>query len=551
MTQSSMVQFAATAATILLVAAWPRCVLSASPGAQGKDGRYEQFTKKAAEGPKMKVVAATCFGGPGIEEFVAVRSLPDGTIAAFGNAWGPEFPGSPRVLGKGQHRGLKSASVDPKSRATLRPENPDIAGMVVLYNANLSAVTKVFRFDWGVASLSAGEVSRDGKSRFLAGRCTAAFRGLAKNAITVPAPPEKDTGPYDYEGAACPGDVFVLRLSIEGAVEWAWVFEGHRVPAEQIWTLNDGSVYADVRGLHRISPDGREAKKLCPLTLFRTAKYLAVDPADGSFYYGGDRNTNTGKEPWRQPYLYKFDASGTKGWKLWEWPPKSLRDGMADGYDGLVADSSPRAADIAAGGEMIVGGWSDGGNSVFSFQATDCSKPVPKAPLEMSCWGMKGANSIAHVMRIDLKAQQVLAHAHWVTYIPANFQEERMRGAPNGARIRQVKAHPDGAIGMVGGAASVLVQTPGSFYKYPGDGRGYSGDCVVVYDREMANFLFSSYLPGCENPCLWTTPRGFVVASRSRGDDGQKEPAKSPAVNALQAEKKGEYDAHILLLELP
>jgi hypothetical protein len=41
------------------------------------------------------------------------------------------------------------------------------------------------------------------------------------------------------------------------------------------------------------------------------------------------------------------------------------------------------------------------------------------------------------------------------------------------------------------------------------------------------------------------------VTSRSRGDDGQKEPVKSPAVNALQAEKKGEYDAHIILLELP
>ncbi len=278
---------------------------------------------------------------------------------------------------------------------------------------------------------------------------------------------------------------------------------------------------------------------------------LAADPADGGFYYGGDRNTNTGKEPWRQPYLYKFDRDGNKLWKLWEWPPKSLRDGMGDGYDGLVADSSPRAADVMPSRDLLVGGWSDGGNSVFSFQPTDCSKPVPKAPLEMSCWGMKGANSIAHIMRIERESRQVVAHAHWVAYCPSNFSDGRMRGAPNGARIRQIKAHPDGPFAICGGAASVLVQTPNAFYRYPGDGRPYGGDCVVVYDGSMSNLLFSSYLPGCENASLWTTQKGFAIVSRSKGDDGQKEPAKSPVINALQGEKKGEYDGHIILLEFP
>lgn len=545
-------------AAVLLLGA-----VAAPTGAQDRrEGRYEQFTRRVAEGPKMKAVAATFFGGPGIEEFIAVRSLPDGTIAAFGNAWGPEFPGTSRVLGRGRHRGLPAMMPGDKGHPGLRPENPDIAGMIVLYRADLSAVTGVFRFDWGVASLTAGEVSRDGKSLILAGRCTAAFRELAGGIRTVPLPsvPEtssgkpllsKEWGPYAYEGVSCPGDVFLMRLSLRGEVEWAWIFEGHRVPPEQIWVANDGSVFADVRGLQRISPDGREVRKICSLTLSRTAKYLAVDPTDGGFYYGGDRNTHTGKEPWRQPYLYRFDASGNRVWKLWEWPPKSLRDGMADGYDGLVADSSPRTADLSSSGDLWVGGWSDGGNSVFSFQPTDASKPVPKAPLEMSCWGMKGANSIAHVMRIDPRTPQVLAHAHWVAYVPMNFQEERMRGAPNGARIRQLKAHPSGALGLVGGAASVLVQTPNAFYRYPGDGRGYGGECVVVYDGALSNFLFSSYLPGCENLSLWPTARGFAVVSRSKGDDGQKEPTSSPVIQALQTEKKGAYDAHILLLELP
>ena len=49
-------------------------------------GRFEEFTAKATQGEKLKTVAATYFGGPGIEEFVAAEGLPDGGIVAFGNA---------------------------------------------------------------------------------------------------------------------------------------------------------------------------------------------------------------------------------------------------------------------------------------------------------------------------------------------------------------------------------------------------------------------------------------------------------------------------------
>src|SRR6185295_19877728 len=81
---------------------------------QEKRGRYEGYTDRAAQGPKMKLVAATYFGGEGLEEFIAARILPDGTILAFGNAWGPEFPGAPLVLGKGEHRKLIATATDSK-----------------------------------------------------------------------------------------------------------------------------------------------------------------------------------------------------------------------------------------------------------------------------------------------------------------------------------------------------------------------------------------------------------------------------------------------------
>src|SRR3954469_238686 len=118
---------------IVLVALVPAAGAQDAP----KRGRYEGTTERVAAGPHLKLVAATYFGGDGLEEFIAARVLPDETIAAFGNAWGPAFPGSPVLLGKGQHRGLKAVETDAKGKSRLRPENPDIAGMVVLYTPDL------------------------------------------------------------------------------------------------------------------------------------------------------------------------------------------------------------------------------------------------------------------------------------------------------------------------------------------------------------------------------------------------------------------------------
>jgi len=535
---------------------------AASPQDPPRKGRYETFTEKAVQGPKLKLIAATYFGGEASEEFIAARTLPDGTIVAFGNAWGPEFPGSPLVLGKGGHRKLKAIATDAKGKTSLPMDNPDIAGMAVLYSPDLRIVKKVLRFDWGVASLSAAAVTDDGKGLILAGRSTAAFRMLSKNLRTRPEPPTpevpagkkatpKDTGTYEYEGVNLPGDVFVARVSPEGVVEWAWVFEGYRHPPGDLWVDHPGNVYADLRGMTQIAADGSTAKVVVTESGGRQAKFLAVDPTDGSCFYGGDRNTNTGKEPWRQPYLYKFDLKGEKLWKLWEWPSKSLRDGVTPGVQGEVSDSSARAMDVGPDGELLVGCWSDGGNSLLLKQPTDATKKVPPAPLSMDCSNMKGANSLAHILRIDGTTLEAKAHAFWVSYFPANFTDSRKAGTPNGARIRQIKALPGGGAALVGSAASVLVQTPGAFYRYPGDGRGYGGDCIVVYDADYSHLLFSSYLPGCENASIWPTSKGLVVVSRSWGGDGASESTKTPVHQALQAEKKGETDAHILLLELP
>lgn len=107
-------------------------------------GRYEEYTARFARGEKAQPVAATFFGGAGAEEFVDAGQLPDGTIVAFGNSSGPDFPSSPKpvVLGLGKHCGLKAVLTDPKGAKRFAVENPDVAGLLVFFDEKLSRVLK-------------------------------------------------------------------------------------------------------------------------------------------------------------------------------------------------------------------------------------------------------------------------------------------------------------------------------------------------------------------------------------------------------------------------
>jgi hypothetical protein len=206
--------------------------------------------------------------------------------------------------------------------------------------------------------------------------------------------------------------------------------------------------------------------------------------------------------------------------------------------------------DIAPHGDYLVSGWSDGGNSVFGRQPTDVNRPAPRRGLGMDSSGMKSANSISHIMRIDPHTLEMKAYAIWVAYVPENFENPRFRGAPNFTSVRQIKVLGDGSIALAGQAATGLIQTPNAFYKYPGDGRKYGGSFVATLSEDFCALLFSSYLPGCTEPSLAAAPKGLIVVSRSRGSDQDPiSPTPSPAINAWQPQKKGEYDAHIILLE--
>jgi hypothetical protein len=522
-------------------------------------GRLGGYTKKACEGPHMKLVAATYFGTKGAEGFVATGSLPDGTIVAFGNAAGPDFPASPApiVLGRGQHTGKPAMIQDAKGRETFDRNNPDLGGMIVCYSEDLQKIKRVIKLDWGVGSILGGMITGDGKSLVIGGRCGPAFASLAQACQTVQklpyqAPPAGDPAKSKKVKAPDPAtlcDVYVARLSPEGKPAWIWILEKNGDPPDDLFTDKKGQIWFDARGLRRVSADGKEMALHSPRTGTGTSKWLGVDPEDGTAYFGGDRNTNTGAQPYRQPYFYKIDATDKKAYILWEPPPREV--GSLPGAAHLESDSSPRAMAIGKDGHFIITGWSDGGNSVFPRQALDFKKPASGGGMRLECSGMKGANSLGHIMHIDPKTQETKTHMWWACYVPTWFAEARTRGAPNGIGIKQVVVADDGAVAVTGGAASGLIQTPGCFWEDPMSGDKYGGEYLSVFRPDMSNLRFSSYLPGCADVRLGASKKGVIAVSASRGADAAAKPTPSPVWKAVQKDFGGPLDAHILLLEGP
>lgn len=464
----------------------------------------------------MNIVAATFFGGPNREEFVAAGELADGHIMAIGNATGPDFPTTPTptIVGQGQ----------PSTTA------PNPTGFWVIYSAGLKNIQKVSKFDWNVASISAGIVAHDRQSVILTGHTLDGFQSVASTA---------DFHQVNADMGQASSDGYVMRLDpATGKPHWVWTLQRAGKGAERLWQDRSGAVYFDINGLHRISSDGKTITRQNE----RTGKWLAVDPVDGGAFYGGDRNTHTGREPWRQPYLYKFRQTGERQWKIWEFDPRQ----MGADHLRLVSDSSVRDVSFLPDGNLAVAGWSDGANSVFWRQAADWKRNAPQGGFLIP-WYPSGATSLGHISVINPKSLETVLHLWWVAVFPSTSKKANRITS---ARVNHVVALRDGSLAFLGAAGLGLIQTPNAFWKPIGDNYHYSGETLGVWDKNFQKLIFSSYLPGLKNARVFATSKGLVCVSSSTGKDEKTPATESPAQNSLQP-FGGATDGHILYLELP
>ena len=515
-------------------AATAALVLAALASAGTAETRYHQHCRKAkGSDGAVKAVAATYFGGPGVEEFVAAGIAADGTVIVVGNAWGPAFPKASglSVVGTDQHTGAPAYEKDGKR---LNAASPDIAAFVVRYAPGMAGVKSVVRMGWGIASASHATIAPDG-TVYLSGRCTAALRAaLGAKAEVVPPP----------DGAGKGGDLYLACLPPDvAAPAWAKVFEKAEEasngaerhvggqPGVRALLRGAGELVLVAHGrLYTLGTATKALKDLCPS---KGGVLHAVDK-DGNAYLGGDENSNTGREPWRKPFLYKVDRAGQVAWEVWRWNSKEVG---TDKYR-LVSDSSVRHVGFGPDGKMVVAGWSDGGNSVFDRQPTSLDAPQKYLGFIDSLWGA-GVGTFSRLMRLEGDPPRLLDGTVWCAFLTD-------KNKPNSAAIDSMAVLDDGRVAVGGGTSFALVETPDAWAKTFPNGTG--GANLSIFSANMKDLIFSTVLPTAERRvALGRSGTRLVVACRAKADEAAT--LKPVLVKPLQEKVAGEWDGYVVLVE--
>jgi hypothetical protein len=521
-------------------------LLMLSMAATAHAGRYEQYIRKVAAhpGPPMKIVAAALFGSASDEAFVGGGVQKDGTVVLIGQSVGPEFPDegvNVQTFGPDERGERVAPKPDKKGRvsnaALVDAMRPMTAGFVLRWNPEQKKVLSASRFGFGVASAGDGGVSPDG-SIFLVGRCDAEkLRRLAagggKLVVT-------DVG----NAAAGFGDGYVARLDPSGTkLDWVHILRGVGGTETRLLRITEDAIYVDLNGVRAISRDGRQAVDL-KVPGHSDRHGSAVSPDGTLIVHGGDRNTSTGREPYRNPYLHVYDGKGNRIETLWNWDSKRVG---ADQYR-LVSDSSPRRQTFDPKGRLVIAGWSDGGNTVFNRQPKDLDSAHGqfKGKFIDSAWGMN-VGSLCTIMAIEPKTWQVRDGTLWISFVPDDAETfGKSVGKPNNASVDSLGFLDDGSLAIAGTAATGIIETPDALYRYPGKGR-FGGWYLSILTPDYRNLRFSTYLPDVEHVRIIPAGKRLLVVGLAKRDEAGE--CRAPLVEAKSAFASGKTDAWVLLLE--
>jgi len=500
-----------------------------------KETRFHRYMKKVkgSQGA-WQIVRATFWGGTSAEVFSDVAFLPDGRLVVAGNGWGPNLPSVTPTFVIGNDQWREAPIYRDIKRKTLDDAHPSRAGFLLWLTPDASCPLRLVRFGWGSAVIGWLHVSVDG-TLYVSGRCAPNFiQWLSANRVPIVQIPPPDGAPKTEPTSF----LYLARFSQEGQLDTVLVTtqqasaDEKRVGREMclrcFGIAQKEAILLAYRRLYRW-----QGNQVTEIGKVPDGVLLGLDVKRRLAFVGGDRNTHTGREPWRQPFLYAINIdNGQVVWRLWGWDPKEVG---SDRYR-LVSDSSVRLLTVTPEGDLVVVGWSDGGNSVFTREPTNLDKPVKYGFID-SLWGAK-VGSFAWLMRLNSETKQFQSGTIWCAFLATQDRPNSV-GVDGLALIKE-------QVAITGGSAWGLITTPDAWVKLDPATDYIGGSYVAIFSPDFRDLLFCSPLPGLRGPirCAAFDNR-LVVVGHSFGED-----PKTPIKDALQPSIGGEADGYLLLAKM-
>ncbi|MCH8474994.1 MAG: hypothetical protein LAT55_07175 [Opitutales bacterium] len=507
-------------------------------------GRFVQYNRAAEGSDRVELQAATFFGGSGEERFLgAVFSPGEDAIWAAINLQDAAFVSDiPQRLPGGE------ALSDPTYRET--------TGALVQYSPDLRELRQILRFPENSARIEQIRSSRTGDAVYVSGRTLPNFGELVELAGKVAGGRETSDDPLAGFGGGRSDDqyaepgTFIARISDDGAdLLWlAWLPTVTGVSFD--FGPEETLLLESRRRFWQLTPDGElsEAPSLETGFRARVVTPIAVSPVDGSFYLGGEYHSATGLEPWRNPFLHRFKASGEPKWTAWNWTGPLV--GVQ--WSRQVSDSAVRQVLVEDDGQLLLRGWSDGGNSVFTNLPYDFRKSHGKGGFAGSIWGAN-VLSVSYLMRMDPESMEITAFNRWLSYMPSS-------GTPNAANITDFAQTENREVAFTGSTAASLIETHNAFVepwylqhqRDPSNARPKGGPYVAIFDHDFKNLLLSTSVPGLRRGKVHTRGQNILLSGETLPIEGAYGINLPPITkNAPQDEfGGGSTDAYLMLISV-
>lgn len=467
---------------------FPVCLCFYLTGVLSARTRFHEYTEQFHRPPDVaQPIAASYVGGGGNEYIAGAAFLPDGALILAGNSLGPRFEprgAQVRVLGR-DTAAAPAVPVNRNDRGNVQSirswEVQEGAGFLLQLSPDYQRIVRAVRLPWNSGVVT--DVAVDGQGAvYVTGRVGPNFAS-AGNSRRV-----------EVEGFESNGESFFARLNPDwSGFAWCHRVSDDRQSAPMLRYLGEGVVSWVGENAFHFDANGRVLRSR-PIG-FSRAWVRGVDFRTFDYATGGMRHTRTGYEPWIQPALHMYNADGTYRFRTHEWDPTLA----GTNWSRLISDSATHVIAFDRNGKLLVGGWSDGGNSVWAHVPFDLSRHMQEAirertgratGLPFSTWGA-GIGSFAHLLRLDPADANPMSYTLFISYL---WNENK----PNSVTMHMMDTAVDNSLLISGGSAWGLIQTGSVVVNtLDAEARDYiGGDFIAVLNEDWNNIRYSSAVPG-------------------------------------------------------